>query len=175
MLPAVRSRALLAGLTLLATVAAGATPAVAARFRHLSIEELAVRCDAAVVGHVTDAQVGWNATRDVIVTTFTIEPEDVLAGDLLPGPLTVTRVGGELDGLALTHAGMARLDVGDRVALFLRERAPSRFVILGLAQGVLRADGNHFVRRLPGDDAATPERVAPGELRRRVEASRGAR
>ncbi|MEM7244833.1 MAG: hypothetical protein AAF533_05785 [Acidobacteriota bacterium] len=145
----------------------------AASLRHLSIERLAAASEACVLARVVDSTVGWSDSGRVIVTTYTLEQEEVLAGEPPPGPLTLTRVGGELDGLALTHDGMPELTVGETAALFLRERAHGHYVISGLRQGVFRRHGDELVRDLRGINGAPSrfERLSLDDLRSRVRAA----
>lgn len=168
-----RPRALTA---LLLAVLAGCAVgrARAGTFRRLSVVELAATADACVVARVAESEVHWNETGDVIVTTFTVVPEEVLAGSVEPGPLLVHRVGGTLHGLTLSHDGMPKLEVGATAALFLRRRAPGQHVIAGLAQGAWRLEGERFIRDVPaaGGRGFVREALTAAELRRRVRAAR---
>ena len=151
--------------------------ASAAPLVYLSVEDLARRSDGCALARVVDARVHWNEAHTLIVTTFTLDVEESFSGNVPAGPVTLHRVGGELDGLALGYQGMPELAVGDRSVVFVQERAPSVYIVSSLQQGVLREENGVFARDLH-DVVAAPahhETVPLGELRTRVRAAIGDR
>lgn len=135
---------------LLLALALAALPARATQLVHAPIADLARSADLCVIARVLEERVSWNDARTLLVTTWTLEPLETLAGTVSSGPLTVTRVGGELDGLALSYEGMPELRPGEVAAVFLAERAPGRFVVAGLRLGVLHRRAGRFERSLSG-------------------------
>lgn len=170
-------RALRRAATGAALALASALPVAAAPLSYLSLEELTLRSEACVLGRVIDARTHWNEARTVIVTTFTLDVEEPLAGRAATGPLVLHRVGGELDGLRLGYSGMPELDVGQRAVVFLREVGPEAWTVSGLRQGVLHERAGRLERDLRGvvDAPASRERLDLDALRERVRAAARAR
>jgi hypothetical protein len=169
-------RALRRAATGVALALASVLPVAAAPLSYLSLEELALRSEACVLGRVVDARTHWNEDRTVIVTTFTLDVEEPLAGRASTGPLVLHRVGGELEGLRLGYSGMPELEVGDRAVVFLREAAPEAWIVSGLRQGVLQEQDGLLERDLRGvlGAPAPRERLGLDSLRERVRAAVGA-
>jgi hypothetical protein len=165
-----RPRAVTAAFALAFIAGAGASDVTAATLRLLSVEALAQRSSGCVVGRVVDERVHWNEAHTVIVTTYTLDVSETLAGEIPTGPTTLTRVGGELDGLRLDYDAMPQLALGDDVAVFVLERAPGAFTIAGLEQGVFHERAGVFVRDLRdvADAPAPLESLPLADLRARV-------
>jgi len=153
-----------------------ASAASAAPLVYLSLEDLARRSDGCALARVVDARVHWNDEHTLIVTTFTLDVEESLNGDVPTGPVLLHRLGGELDGLALGYQGMPELAVGDRSVVFVQRRAPNAYIVSSLQQGVLREQDGLFARDLR-DVLSAPaprESLALDELRTRVANAVGA-
>ncbi len=180
-----RLRSLLACLVLL-----GAAPAAASIARALSVEELAERADAVVLGTVTGQAAHWTRDHKQIFTWVAVHVEARWVDQVgAPDTLTVLRPGGELDGLGQDIPGEPRFQVGERVVLFLQRRNHV-YRVLGLSQGLFRVEGATAVQELGNLALARPGptgQLAIGEqgeggapplaleaLRRRVLAARGA-
>ena len=147
-----------------------AAPVGAVRFTPVSVEELAARSDTCVVGRVVDEQVGWNDARTLIVTTWTFEVEETLAGEAASQLLRIHRVGGSLEGMTLHYDGMPELRSGERTAVFLHRRAENAWIVSGMRLGVLPEREGEFQRDLADvlGASTTSEGFALPELRRRV-------
>ena len=153
-----------------------ATPVAAAPLSYLSLEDLALRSEACVLGRVVEARTHWNEAGTLIVTTFTLDVEETLSGSPNTGPLELHRLGGELDGLTLGYTGMPRLEIGERAVVFLRERPGTTWTVSGLRQGVLHERDGLLERDLREVLAAPAprERLPLGVLRERVRGVTGA-
>jgi hypothetical protein len=151
------------GLTLSST-------ASAAPQTYLSLEDLALRSDGCALARVVDARVHWNEARTLIVTTYTLDVEESLAGGLPTGPVLLHRVGGELDGMALGYHGMPELEVGDHSVVFVHARPGGSYIVSGMQQGVIPEVDGRFSRDLREVLAApAPREDLPlEELRARV-------
>ncbi len=162
----------------IAAVLGLSSTASAAPLVYQSLEDLALRSDGCALARVIDARVHWNEAHTLIVTTFTLDVEESLDGDLPSGPVVLHRLGGELDGLALAYQGMPELQVGDRTVVFVQRRAAGVFIVSGMRQGVLLENEGLFSRDLREilEAPAPRESLDLSELRRRVsDAVRGER
>ncbi len=162
---ALRAAAIAAVLGLSLTSTAFAAPLV-----YQSLEDLTLRSGGCALAQVVDERVHWNETRTLIVTTFTLDVEESLKGDVPTGPVVLHRLGGEIDGIALGYVGMPELEVGDRAVVFVHERAAGVFIVSGMRQGVLLESEGRFSRDLRGVlEAPVPtESLDLSELRTRV-------
>lgn len=107
--------------------------------------------------------------RGQIVTDFTMQVEETVKGDEMPGAaIKVRRLGGVVDGIGMRVAGEPSFQVGETVLLFGElggEDASLRPV--GMAQGALRVfekDGARWARSAGGGVAAV-RRAGSGKLR----------
>jgi hypothetical protein len=104
--------------------------------RALSEPEM-VRAAAAIVrGVVTEVRVRRNA-KGVIVTDVVIRTEELLKAEASVPNVTLTQLGGTLDGVTLHLPGNNRYAVGEEVLVFL-ERNDEGFVELGVGAGKYR-------------------------------------
>ena len=114
------------------------------------VATLARVSDACVRGRVVGEEVAWSRDGGVLVTTFTLEPLETLTGEAPSGPLRITRVGGALDGVALSYEGMPELTLGEHVVVFLRAHGEGGYLIVALKQGVVRERAGRWARDLSG-------------------------
>lgn len=114
--------------------------------------EQAALSDAVVVATVTHQAVSRHAEWGRAVTASTIAVEQVLLGQA-PEVLTIQQLGGELDGELLYIPGDARLAVGHRVVLFLKNDGGDWF-LTAMEQSkydvVPTIDGETLERELSG-------------------------
>ncbi|MEM8932337.1 MAG: hypothetical protein AAGE94_14240 [Acidobacteriota bacterium] len=138
------------GLAAAALVVAVAEPCTATTLQRMGLEKLTQIHSTIVVGQVVDSFSYWNDEGTAILTDVTVEPESMLKGrQTKTGPLTVTLLGGEVDGLQQVLLGGADLQVGQSYVLFVAESdlpgAPGALTVPGHSQGVfdilLGADG----------------------------------
>jgi hypothetical protein len=145
LVPAVCSFALL-----LSTAVAGASQVIQLDTRGLTRESSDI-----VIGRVGDQHAHWNAAHTMIVTDVTIVVDQALKGG--PGTsLTLTQIGGEVDGMRYSVDGSPHFTAGEEVLIFAWRDASGRPQVDGLGQGKFeilrdRATGARMVRRaLPG-------------------------
>ncbi len=105
-------------LAFVATLAVSASASATSAILVSEVEQAALS-DAVVVATVTEQVVSRHAEWGRAVTRSTVSVEQVLLGDA-PASLTINQLGGELDGELLYIPGDARLEVGQRLVLFLK-------------------------------------------------------
>jgi hypothetical protein len=145
----------LIGLGLTAVVGIGA--ASAAIVRPMNLGSLAHQADIVVLGQVVSSQAVWQGGR--IVTQVKLAPETVFKG-AATGPIEISVLGGEVDGIAQRVAGATAFVPQERAVVFLRLKGKTHQVV-GMAQGKLRvefdASGVAMVPDLRGLVFATPD------------------
>jgi len=122
--------------------------AAAATVIELGERELVARAQAIVIGEVIGASSRYRG--DYIVTDFTVRLErTALKGDLAGGQImTLTELGGEVDGLGMQVSGVPQYRIGERVAVFADARSDGSYRTLGLWQGKFRIAGAEVVGEL---------------------------
>jgi len=174
-------RPAVAALVLLAALAVAA-PVSASLLRPLSIHDLTQRSDVVIRGQVVAVRTVSSNGGRMPVTLAEIEVLEVLSGTLPPRRrLLVTQPGGVANGIELDYAGRPIFTAGEETVLFLQQRAPGRFIPVGLAQGKYNvgpagSGGDRSLRRDLNGAAlagAAPEATAAtlAELRARVSAT----
>src|SRR5688572_4111225 len=110
----------------------------ATSYRSLTLNELIMQADVIFVGEVVDVRPFVWPTRDatLVGTRVTFRVWDPIFGttSVLEA---FDFLGGELDGVAVTVAGMPKFAKGDRRVVFA-SRKPSINPIIGFTQGLLR-------------------------------------
>jgi len=105
-----------------------------------------------VQARVTSSRTEWTEDHRRLMTFIELDVLQTWKGSPR-GRLTVVQPGGERDGLAQRVAGVAVLDVGNEVALFLERQGPL-WRVVGLSQGVYRVE-----RQADGAARAVPVAV----------------
>lgn len=132
-----------------------ASPAGATQMRHLDTRALVRGSSDIVVGTVDAVRSYWNAEHTRILTDVTVRVGESLKG--APGAtLTLTQVGGEVDGMRYDIEGSPRFTAGEEALLFVWRDARGRAQVNGLAQG------KFDIRRDPATGAAHVQRSLPG-------------
>ncbi len=157
-------------------VALFATTATATQVTRLDTRTMAQTSSDIVIGRVTGTQARWNDARTKIVTDVQVEVAESLKGGEAT-TLTLTQMGGEVDGARYTVPGCPAFRSGEEVLLFVWRDTQGRAQVNGLAQGKFEIQrdartGEAMVQRsLPGlavrdakslaarPDAATGARV----------------
>src|SRR4051812_24444611 len=111
-----------------------------------TVEELTHDSTDVVVGQARSPKAVWNAGHTMIYTLTPFTVDHALKGSR-KGTITVTQMGGTLDGLTTKIAGVRQFDVSERAALFLRPSVdmPGTLVITGLMQGRFTVDAQGAV------------------------------
>lgn len=95
--------------------------AEATTLRRASLEDLVAGNRTVIVGEVRDSHSYWNEERTFILTDVRIAAKDVLKGNPRTRDLTITVLGGTVDGLTTLIVGGAELIPGKSYVLFLNE------------------------------------------------------
>ncbi len=115
-----------------------AGPAFASSALQMDVPALTHAASDVVQGRVTGTRTEWTDDHSRLVTFIEVDVQKTWKGRAA-GRLTVVQPGGQRDGLAQRVAGVALLDVGDELALFLERQGPL-WRVVGLSQGVYRID-----------------------------------
>lgn len=150
-------------------------PATATTLRAFTLEQLAQRADAVVRGRVGQSQGVW---KDRVIHTLTeINVDTVLRGQA-PASLLVAQLGGQVGNDHAPVAGVATLQPGEEVVLFLRAQPDGTWVLCGMSQGKLGVLPNGQFRWSPtapmwdGQTLHVPssQNITPQALRAALEA-----
>ncbi|MFH1529669.1 MAG: hypothetical protein ABIK09_02920 [Pseudomonadota bacterium] len=152
------------------------SPAHAAVFAPMTLDEIIERSDRVVLGEVIGSEAVLDESRGRISTRHRFAVREALKGPAAT-ELVVVTLGGETADLGQIVTGAARLSSGEELVLCLREGS-SGYVVTGMAQGVFRVqdgpEGRVLVRDLgaihfvgqPADGA--PDRISEDALRDRL-------
>ena len=139
----------------LLSVAALATPALATQVTRLDTRTMAQSSSDIVIGKVTGTQARWNDAHTKIVTDVQVEVTEALKGGETT-TLTLTQLGGEVDGARYNVPGCPAFRSGEEVLLFVWRDAQGRAQVNGLAQGKFE------IERDAKTGEATVQRSLPG-------------
>lgn len=147
-----------APLLALAAFAAGALlagPALATTQLHLDTRALVLGSSEIVVGTIASAQPRWSADKKKIFTDVEVKVSESLKG--APGKsVTLTQLGGELDGIRYSIPGGPLFRPGEEALIFVWRDSKGRAQVNGLAQG------KFDIARDAKSGVATVQRVGPG-------------
>jgi hypothetical protein len=132
-----------------------AAAADASQVIHLDTRGLTHESSDIVIGRVGEQHAHWNAAHTMIVTDVTIAVDQALKGSST-GSLTLTQVGGEVDGMRYSVDGSPRFTSGEEVLIFAWRDPLGRPQVDGLGQGKFE------IRRDPTTGARTVQRSLPG-------------
>jgi hypothetical protein len=175
-------RCLLAG----ALALCGINPARATMMKYLSVEDLTRNASDVFQGQVVSTRSYWDAERTRIFTAVRVQLSECYKGTAKRGQVvTITQLGGELDGRRLDYAGRPEFAVGEAVVLFTKAGRQGDFVVVGLKQGMLRVKGDQALRDFSGitlldstgalkqsRPVPVQTRVSLDELRQRIASAR---
>jgi len=133
-----------------------ASPAAdASQVLHQTLRELTLGSSDIVVGRVESTSARWNEAHTRILTDVTVRVSESLKG-AGGGVLTLTQLGGDLDGFRLSVPGSPLFRPGEDALLFLWRDPQGRAQVNGLGQGKFdittdRVTGARTLQRgLPG-------------------------
>lgn len=116
-----------------------ATSASATTMVREDVPSLARSSDAIVRGKVVRTESRWTSDRMRIITLVEVEVEESLKG--APSRrITLVQPGGQVGDIAQKVSGLASLEQGEPVVLFLRRYGKARYVMNGLGQGKFRVE-----------------------------------
>jgi hypothetical protein len=135
----------------------------------LDLATLVADADQVVVGKVV-AQTSHYDKRGQIVTDTTLQVEEVLKGDQVPGAaILVRRLGGEVDDIGMRVAGEASFTTGESVLVFgARLKSGEAWRTVGMSQGAVRITERDGVRwaHSAANGVAAVRRAGNGQLKR---------
>jgi len=132
-----------------------ATPSSATTMRHLDTRGLTLGSSQIVVGTVENVQSRWSADHHKIFTDVSVRVSQSLKG-VGSERLTLTQLGGELDGMRYSIPGGPLFRPGEEALLFVWRDPQGRAQVNGLAQG------KFDITRDAKTGRATVQRSTPG-------------
>jgi hypothetical protein len=126
-------------------------PAKATVMELLDVEKLAPLSSDIFYGQVDSTETYWNAERTRIYTRIRVHIEETFKGSVgISQIVTVTQLGGEIDGAKLDYAGRPDFSVGEKVVLFTTRGKNNDFIVVGLKQGKMTVQGREVKRDFSG-------------------------
>lgn len=132
-----------------------ATVAAASSVRHLDTRELTLDSHDIVVGEIQDVRSYWNPTHTRIFTEVSVHVTRSLKGSA-GASLTLTQLGGEVDGARYDVPGCPVFRPGEEALLFVWRDPQGNAQVNGLAQG------KFDIRVDPSSGERTVQRAVPG-------------
>ena len=126
----------------------------ATTMRHLETRDLVVESSEVVIAEVEGTRSYWNTAHTRILTEVSLHVTRALKG--APGErVTLTQMGGEVDGVRVTVHGSPVFRAGEEALVFVWRDPRGRAQVNGLAQGkfTIRRDpltGEKVLERSPG-------------------------
>ena len=136
-------------------LASCASEASATQVTRLDTWTMAQTSSDIVIGKVTGTQARWNDAHTKIVTDVQVEVAEALKGGATT-TLTLTQLGGEVDGARYSVPGCPAFRSGEEVLLFVWRDAQGRAQVNGLSQGKFE------IERDAKTGEATVQRSLPG-------------
>lgn len=126
-------------------------PAQATVMRYLAVEELARLATEVFQGQVVSTKVYWDEGHTCIYTAVRVQINESFKGAAKRGEIvTITQLGGELDGRRLDYGGRPVFNAGEAVVLFTKPGRHRDLIVIGMKQGKLRVTGAEAVRDFSG-------------------------
>jgi hypothetical protein len=125
----------------------------ASQLLHQTLRDLTLGSSDIVIGQVEGTRARWDDSHRKIVTEVTVRVSESLKG-VPAGSLTLTQLGGDLDGFRYAVPGSPLFRPGEEALLFVWRDAKGRAQVNGLAQGKFEIT----------TDAATGERTVQRAL-----------
>jgi hypothetical protein len=139
----------------LLALALGVPTARATQMMQLDTQALVHDSDDIVVGQVESVQPHWNASHTKIFTDVSVRVTQALKGGA-GDRITLTQLGGEVDGVRYTIPGCPAFVRGEEALLFVWRGTRGQPQVTGLAQG------KFDIRRDAATGVATVQRSLPG-------------
>ena len=109
--------------------------------KQFELNELVAKSTLIFIGRCVSSESHWNSKRTLILTSSNFIVSESLKGPT-NGSVNVTTVGGTLDGITQTVAGMPEFLGDEEVLLFLQPHSTGNWQVLGLSQGKFRIVNN---------------------------------
>jgi hypothetical protein len=108
-----------------------------------TLEDLVQKSSRIVLGKCVSTDSRWNAENTLILTTSRFAVSESFKGST-NGFITVTTVGGTLDGITQTVSGMPEFAPDEEVLLFLEPFKGANWQPLGMSQGKFKISRNRL-------------------------------
>jgi hypothetical protein len=119
--------------------------------RYLEVEELAKLSTDVFRGQVVSMETYWNPGRTRIYTGVRVRIFEPMKGATRRDQIvTVTQLGGEIDGVRMDYAGRPVFEPGEPVILFTERGRNGDYIVVGLKQGKMRVEGARAKREFSG-------------------------
>lgn len=126
-------------------------PVHATVMRYLEVEDLTRLSTEVFHGQVVSTRVCWDEGHTRIFTAVRVQINESFKGAAKRGEIvTITQLGGALDGMRLDYAGRPVFKVGEAVVLFTKLGPTRELIVVGLKQGKLRVTGEEVIRDFSG-------------------------
>jgi hypothetical protein len=126
-------------------------PAQATVMELLDVGRLTLLSSDIFYGQVDSTETYWNAERTRIYTRIRVRVDETFKGPVGPSQtVTVTQLGGEIDGVRLDYSGRPDFSVGEKVVLFTTRGKNNDFIVVGLKQGKMTVQGSEIKRDFSG-------------------------
>jgi hypothetical protein len=102
--------------------------------KHLSTDELSKQAEVVAVGKVSDVKSQWDKNKSRIVTQVTMAVGEYLKGNA-GGLMTITTLGGEVDGVGEWYSHSPRFKNAEDVVVFAKRDKQGRYRIAGGHEG----------------------------------------
>jgi len=138
-----------------ASLVAYVVPARATSMVQLSTRDLSLQSSDIVIGKVESVRSYWNPAHTRILTDVGVSVSQTFAGETAQH-LTLTELGGEVDGIRVTVPGCPAFRPGEEALFFVWRDRKGDAQVNGLAQG------KFDIERDPRTGAAFVQRATPG-------------
>jgi hypothetical protein len=101
----------------------------------LTTDELTSRSDVIVVGKVTERKSEWNNNKSRIYTRVTLAVDQCLKGDAAQKTITITTLGGEVDGVGELYTHTPSFKPDEKVVVFAQKDKQGSLRVAGGLQG----------------------------------------
>lgn len=119
--------------------------------QYLEVEDLTRLSTEVVHGQVISTEVYWNPERTRIYTGARVRVSEAFKGASRRDQIvTITQLGGELDGIKMDYAGRPEFSAGETVVVFAAKGRNSDLTVVGLKQGKMRVESGEAVREFSG-------------------------
>jgi len=108
----------------------------------MTTKELTEKADAIIIGNVLEQKAQWNAEKNNIFTTVTVNVNEYLKGEAKSKRQTLVIPGGQVGEIGLKVTEAPNFTVGERALLFLSRGQNNDMSIVGLKYGKFSIDGN---------------------------------
>lgn len=104
-----------------------------------TVEDLARQADVIAVGKVTATRSGWDQAHNRIVTSVTVNVGEYLKGNE-GNDLTITTLGGEVNGVGEWYSHTARFKTEEEVVVFANRDREGKLRISGGEEGKMKIE-----------------------------------